>query len=372
MVIGETLHRRSCEREKVPDPFSPLRLNRRCDMNSWSNYRMLMLVATIGACSAVIAQSSQKQSQTSTTQPIEKRWNVPGLTETKDDTGVFVMSDRIARHLETQKEVVKSVSRKKDRNVANDDKRYGLLDIWIIAGDRAEWQVDVYQARSRQRAYGIGMGCIEINSARPIANVQWEDKKIGDVSVGYYADGKKTVWGGVVFVRGNVAVQVRALAARDDKYLDARPVAALIDAYLVNGPKGEVNAKKVVPITVAIHEDQQPRGETQATPVVGRAYSIKLAPRAKMNARSEVATQPADGEVIATSEMRIRATHAEIVKEPGAIHVTFLKTGKQTLVCEYIDEDGTVVARGELEVAVDKEPALRSKPGATEPAPPTE
>jgi hypothetical protein len=316
----------------------------------------------------------------SATQPIEERWEIPGLTEEKTDLSMLLVSDRISRWLEDQNKIIKSVS-KKDRGVAKDDMRYSRSNVWTVEGNPGRWQIDMYQANSREYAHVIALSLIEMISARPTANVEWKGRKIGDVSVGYGVNIERTEWKGVVFVRGNIAVKVSSEPAGEGKYYDPQPIAAMIDSYLLDEPKIDDGITERTAIALTLKDATVDKEARSATAIVGKPYVVTISPVFKMNEKTTSATQPAgktpasNSSVATASEMRIHATQAEIVKQSdGAVQVTFLAAGKQGMKCYYIDNDGKVVAYGTLDITVGKEPGngrhLDIEP--TTPAPATE
>ena len=287
------------------------------------------------------------------------------MTEASTDMSVLLVSDRIARWLEGQKNINKVVS-KGHRAVAKDDKRYSRVSRWVVEGSPGRWQIEMFQANSRQYAHVVTLSFIEQNSAWPTPNVEWENKKIGDVSAGYHATGEEAAWEIVVFVRGNIAVKVSSEQADDRKYHDPRPIAAMIDSYLLDEPRTDDVAPRPAAIKLALRDAKETDKEpvVPATGIVGQPYMVTLSPAFRINKTDAPATQPANStpasnsRVSIASEMRVRATHAEIVKRSDeAIQVTFLVAGKQEVNCYYIDHDGRVVAYGHLDIMVEKEPA---------------
>ena len=94
-------------------------------------------------------------------------------------------------------------------------------------------------------------------------------------------------------------------------------------------------------------------------PTAGMTYRLKLSPQAKMVGEGASAAPSSDdvsgdrGRSVDASELRIHATHADIVGQAdGAILIKFLAAGRQTVKCYYIGSEGNMVARGEVAVDV--------------------
>lgn len=320
-----------------------------------------IIVLTCGSCDKAAVEDASK-SHTDTPTSVAELWHVPGLRAEPVTECIYVVSDRIVQSLTAWKEVVKAVS-DGDGPISTDERRFARVRALSLEGAQANWRATIYQAYSHQMALEIAKSFFILNPLRSYPNLEWNGKKIGNVSAGHREYGMPdTPWITAAFVRGNVAINVLcAKESRGEVSADPRQIAAFLDAYLLNEPKAPDDATKVAVITVALEKSGESGadGSKVDAPKAGMTYRLKLSPQVKMVGEGAPAA-PSSGGVsddrgrsVDASELRIHATHAEIVGQAdGAILIKFLEAGRQTVKCYYIGSEGNMVARGEVAVDV--------------------
>ena len=326
-----------------------------------------IIALTCCCCNKATADDANVR-HTNSPSSVADLWRIPGLTAEPVSESIYVVSDRIVQSLAACKEVVKAVS-DGTGPVVSDQRQFARARVLSVEGGQARWKVTIYQAYSHQGALEIARSFFVLNSLRAYPNLEWDGKKIGNVSAGHHQRGMADKpYVGAVFVRGNVAIQIQnagvAIHAEESEgkiHADPRQVAALLDAYLLDEPKAPDDAAKVAAITVALEKpgESGADGSRVDAPTAGMTYRLKLSPQAKMVGEGASAAPSSDdvsgdrGRSVDASELRIHATHADIVGQAdGAILIKFLAAGRQTVKCYYIGSEGNMVARGEVAVDV--------------------
>jgi len=231
----------------------------------------------------------------------------------------------------------------------------------------------VCQTRSFEEARMLIAEAHILISAPAQLGVRWEGKSVGTISGGFLRRGAtEEQYRCVTFARGNVAVMV---TADRDVALDARLVAAAIDAYLNKAPKVPDPATdrfKGVSLKVqAPAGSTEPAGLPAGTVAAATEYRLMIDPLPPIggidDTRSD--TEP----VRIEGEMQIRASGGSVSRTPeGTYRVRFYQPGKQTLECWYLNPKGAVTAYGKTTVTVRKPEPEASQGERPRTAPPGE
>jgi hypothetical protein len=292
-------------------------------------------------------------------------------------SGLFVMSGRVPQWLgrgDGSRGLRPALFR------VHPDKRRIHIDGLILVDTGKQVSITIIQACSFNDAKEIVATAFVVNSAAADWPVTWQAKTLGDISAGHHKYGKKEeAWTHAYFVRGNVVVMVTA-SYEEDEYLDPRPVAASIDAYLLAVPKREAPTKKL-PVQISLALDgavtvRTPDGREMQAVTEGTDCRLTIAPPPP---RDPVHVQPPSqkrvgvGEIMkpdrdpaaklppAGPEMQIRVSGGSVTRTAeGTYIVRFYAAGEQTVECWYLDAEGTVTAYGNTTVTVRAREASKS------------